>query len=203
MPNLTGKSVADAQTLLPGVTITTVPQLVEDGNVGQIVAQTPKVGDPTGGSVSVTVTQQAVTTYLDDLQSVSGDIGSGVQTMKGTKYPHALSWSLDWGTDQGSVAYDLGTHYRRFRATVGQDDQSPQTTTTGLVEVFGDGKKLWSKTIAFGAPIVLDLDVTKVLRLELRVSKSSFGQDDQATYVLGTPRLLGLDSEVPSPTSTE
>ncbi|MBD2758099.1 NPCBM/NEW2 domain-containing protein [Yimella sp. cx-573] len=203
MPDLSGKTSGEVRALLPGVTVTEKQSLVEDGAAGTVIGQSVKAGDPTGTAVTITVAEQAVIQYVDELTAVSGGFSKDAATIKGKSYPHAVNQSI-CGWDSGQTAsYNLGTYYRQLKATVGQDDSSTSSTNTALVEVFGDGKKLWSKTIAFGQTYDLDIDVTKVLRLEIKVNKSECSGDESSSVVLGNPRLLGLSSEVPSPTSTE
>lgn len=203
MPDLTGKTPDEVRQLLPGVAVTEQQQLVEDVSGGEVVAQSVKAGQPTGTAVTITVAEQAVTQYLDEVSPVSGEVSGGSVTLKGKQYPHGFSWQDDCYTDSLTVAYDLGTHYRRLRATVGQVDSSSSSTGVGQVEVFGDGKKLWTQSIEFGKPVALDLDVSGVLRLELKINPTMSPECGSSTfYAFGDPRLLGRSSEVPSPTTT-
>lgn len=199
MPKVVGMSLGDATSALGGAQITEIDVPDETATDGTMLGQSPKEGTKNPTQVTLRVARQPVLQYLDEMAAVSGEwASSGSSTMAGTDYPHALSQSIDpYSSGGDTVSYNLGTYYRRFEAMVGQDDNSASSTDTALVEVFGDGRKLWSQTIAFGKPVKLDIEVTKVLRLDIKVNPAQ--TDGDASIVLGDPRLLGLPGEVPSP----
>lgn len=206
MPNVVGMSLGDAQSALAGATVTLVDTPDETKTDGTVLSQTPAAGTANPTAVTIKVARQPVTVYLTDASLVSGEWDyTTPANMKGVNYPHAVTTNICNGhTTDADVAYNLGTHFRRFKATVGQDDSSAGSDNSALVEVFGDGRKLWSQTIQFGKVADVDIDITGVLRLEVTVTDGKCGpSENYALVALGGARLLGLPGEVPSPSATQ
>lgn len=204
MPNVVGMSLSDATNALGGLPITEVDVPSQAKSDGTVLSQEPKAGTASPSKVTLQVARQPVVQYLDEMDPVAGfwnDTGS--VTMSGTVYPHAFDTFICNGENNRTVSYNLGTYYRTFQATIGEEDSSTSSTDTALVEVFGDGRKLWSQTIQFGKPQAINVDVTKVLRLDLSVTDAACDSSNNSALVaFGNPTLLGLPGEVPSPTSS-
>lgn len=89
-----------------------------------------------------------------------------------------------------SVEYSIGRQYERFVATAGVSEESAPNLPVKL-EIFGDGRSLWSKDVLVGAPQDVDLDVSGVLRLRI-VATKQFEDPGGCQYVyaaLGNPSL--------------
>lgn len=67
-----------------------------------------------------------------------------------------------------SYDYVLGRDYRRFVFTIGIDDNSSEAAVSVRFQVFGDGVPLYSGDLAYGEHATVKLDVTGVLRLQLK-----------------------------------
>jgi serine/threonine protein kinase len=205
-PELVGLSLSDVSAALPaGTTVNSVDKLDEASVDGIVLAQKPKKGEPLGDTVEVTVARQPVTAYVDELTAISGDLQAGPMDVTGKTLPHAMSAGICAYSNPSSNSYDLGKHYERLVATLGQADNSTLTTAVGLVEIFADGRKVFAQNVTFGKTVALDVDVTDVLRLEVKwrgTNCADTGGSESATLVFGDLRLLGVPGEVPSPSAT-
>ena len=112
--------------------------------------------------------------------------------MSGIPYAHSVAMGTVGGS---SVEYDLGRHYRRLQATIGLRDDSGSSDQV-KIEVFGDGRSLFSQVMAIGQAAPLDVDVTGVLRLKLSATLVS-GSGGGTSAVWGDIRILGAPSEMP------
>jgi serine/threonine protein kinase len=205
-PKLVGLSLSDISAALPvGTTVDSVDKLDEASVDGTVLAQKPKQGEPLRDTVEVTVARQPVTAYMDELTAISGDLQTGPMDVTGKTLPHAMSAGICAYSNPSINSYDLGKHYKRLMATLGQADNSTLTTAVGLVEIFADGRKVFAQNVTFGKTVALDVDVTDVLRLEVKwrgTNCADTGGSDSATLVFGDLRLLGVPGEVPSPSPT-
>jgi len=205
-PELVGLSLSDVSAALPaGTTVNSVDKLDEASVDGMVLAQNPKQGEPLGDTVEVTVARQPVTAYLDEMTAISGELQAGPMDVTGKTLPHAMSAGICAYSNPSISSYDLGKHYKRLLATLGQADNSTLTTAVGLVEIFADGRKVFAHNVTFGKILPLDVDVTDVLRLEVKWRGTNCvdnGSSESATLVFGDLRLLGVPGEVPSPSPT-
>lgn len=84
---------------------------------------------------------------------------------------------------QGYVVYDLDGRYRTLSTWVGVSDAAP-AGTTDRIEIYGDGRLLYSETVAKGAPrAIAGLDISGVIELKLLASSAGPGltqRDPQA-----------------------
>jgi hypothetical protein len=200
LPDVVGKTLSDATNTLQslGVDVTTTDLLDETKTDGTVVAQDPGAGGPLPDSVSLQVARQPVSIYLSDLEPVEGSASPSTATVSGTPYPHSVVTYVDEYDDEPvDVGYDLGRHYRRLKATVGLSDDSPSESQV-RIEVFGDGRSLFSQTVGLGTAVPVDIDVTGVLRLTISATmlNTEYGCCD-ASIVWGDIRVLGTPSEVP------
>lgn len=69
-----------------------------------------------------------------------------------------------------TVEYSIGRQYHRFEAVAGLSEESAPNLPVRL-EMFGDGRPLWSQTLVVGQPQTIDIDVTGILRLRLVATK--------------------------------
>ncbi|HEY3673657.1 MAG TPA: PASTA domain-containing protein [Acidimicrobiia bacterium] len=199
MPDVTGKTLSVATNTLKalGANVTANDTLDDTKPDGTVVSQDPAAGSPFSPNVTLQIARQPVVTYLSDLSPVEGGADSGVATMGGTTYAHAVTFYASSASTK--AGYDLGRHYRRLRGTVGLRDDD-QASSSVKVEVFADGRSIFSQTVGLGQSVELDLDVTNVLRLEL-VGTNLARTSQLPSVVWGDVRLLGAPSEVPGSTA--
>jgi serine/threonine protein kinase len=207
LPNLVGASLDQAKAALPATTEVQVAQESAPAGTpdGVVLAQDPGPGAALPKSVHLTVATSRPIEYLADLTPASGQLstasdGNGYQ-LSGRAQVHALGASSSCGTSDGTVDYNLGSHYQTLTGLAGIDDASPAAKAKLTLEVFGDQRKLTSATLTLGAAKSLNISVTGVLRLTLRWSFS--GVDcfnvGNATMVLGNIQLIAADGYVPTP----
>ena len=68
----------------------------------------------------------------------------------------------------GDAAYNLGRGYHTLTAVAGIDDKSPDGTVNPTVFILGDGRQLGTFAPTLGKPVDVNIDVTGVLRLEVK-----------------------------------
>lgn len=166
MPDLVSKALSQTRPCCaaPGTTVETTETLDETAVDGTILTQTPAPGtQPIPAVVQVTVARQSVTSYLKDLEAIESSMSADSTEVDGQVFPHALIGSL---YSDRSARHALGRDYRRFVATVGLADDSPDSNAKATFEVFADGRKIFDETVGYGATAEIDLDVTGVLRLQ-------------------------------------
>ncbi|QNP72177.1 NPCBM/NEW2 domain-containing protein [Streptomyces roseirectus] len=69
---------------------------------------------------------------------------------------------------RASITYNLGRDWKRFRATVGVDDDSTESAAT--LTIHGDDTVLSKNALAVGKPRELNLRVENMLRLTISYS---------------------------------
>jgi serine/threonine-protein kinase len=208
MPQVVGKKLADAQDALPGIQPTIVDKIDATAGDGTVIEQDPAAGAAIGDTVKLTVARQAQLVYLDSVHIASGEWsydGENI-TIAGKSYLHAVGAAVDANTDTHGVEYNIAKGFRRFTATAGIDDNAVDSSLKMQLEIFADGRQIFSKPVSYGAPLPVDLDISGVLRLRIQWEALSGKQDlccRGNAFVLGTAELLGLPGEVPtSPTTT-
>ncbi|OOP59416.1 hypothetical protein BMF89_20485 [Arthrobacter sp. SRS-W-1-2016] len=208
VPNIVGKSLPEAQRLLGTSTRLQVTDKYDPSSPdGTVLTQDPQPGTDlsTLGIMKVSVARSAVTNYLADQQSVNGSMSKGSATISGVAYPHSITTNFcNWGdTAGGSVEYNLGRNYQTFAATAGLADDSHSNASTALLEIFADGRKVYSQTVSYGQAFPINVDMTNVLRLKIQYQGATCAKDGEAELVVGDARILGAPGVVPMPTSTQ
>lgn len=202
LPDLTGKTLSDAKSILEGlgVTVNTTDVVDNTKTDGTVISQDPAGGAPLPVAVTLRIARTAVVTYLADLDAVNGDTTAsydrGVATISGQSYAHSVTATPSrYDLRPQAVAYDLGRRYLRFQGTVGLTDRSPSDAQI-KVEVLGDGRPLFAQTITLGQAVPIDVDVTNVLRLQI-VATNLKSPSGNPYIAWGDARLLGSPSQVP------
>jgi hypothetical protein len=138
-------------------------------------------------------------TFLSDLpESAVTAIEFGDIALPGDKTSEVFSWQRDRGTMQmhpalklggktyrkgigvhsfSDLTFNVGGQYKKFRATVGIDDNVPTPGGGNVtIEIQGDGKVLFAKTAVKTGdrPLQIDVDVTGVTNLKIVVD---FGEN--------------------------
>lgn len=207
LPDVTGMTIADATNKLEsiGITVKTLTTLDESKTDGTVVKQDPAAGETYTDTVTLTVAQQPIITYLSDLKSVA-DSGccdswlTGSVKIDATDYLNSVSVGLYPSSDT-FIEYDLSKSFTQFRTTVGMTDDAASDASV-TYEVLGDGRKLASGTVALGKPAPLNVDVTGVLRLRLHfVAKGWEGNSSRAAW--GTAALYSAEPPPESLTATD
>lgn len=202
MPDVVGMSLTEAQTEL-GVTtrINTVDQLDDSQPDGTVLAQSPLEGEEMASEVELTIARSAVISYLSDLEPVSGNWDEhSAFDISGTSYAFGAASRICRFASQEPVAveYNLGRNYRNFSAVAGLTDDSENSNATVLVEIFADGRKVYSQTVTYGQPFTISTDMTDVLRLKIQWQPIDC-EGGEADLALGEARVEGVPGAVPVP----
>jgi hypothetical protein len=202
-PDVVGKLLPAAQkTLGSGVTVQVVDKYDVSKPDGTVLAQAAVSGS--SSLIELTVARSEVVSYLSDQKPVSGswtDSASAV-TISGTTYAHSVNSTVcDYGSG-GAVEYNLGRNYQTFTANAGMDDSSEDSAAVALVEVFADGRKVFSQSVTYGQAIPITADMTDVLRMKIQWQDTTCGKSGRAFLALGGAKLLGLPGRAPVSTPT-
>jgi hypothetical protein len=202
MPDLTGSSLTDAVDALPRtITVETTPEYAPETPDGTVIGQSPKPGEPISGAVRLTIAQGLAEELLAEKDPVAGAWGERSNTIKlgGKEYPYSLAAAVSgcYDSTQGSIEYDLSNDYRKLTLTAGMDDKSQDSEVTTRLEILGDGQSLKTVTVKFRDAQEIDVDVTGVVRLQLRWQVPPQESNCwNASLVLGFPRLHGFSEEM-------
>ncbi len=203
-PNLVGKTIDQAQDSLPSSIKVTTRDMVDTTHAGgTVIAQDPPAGQPLNGTMQLTVARSPEIVYLDSLTPADGSWSQADSNAQlgGQTMIHSVIGDVSGCSDSSTqtVEYNLSKGYRKFQATAGVDDQSPDSGMTVNMQIFGDNRQLSSDTISFGKPTPISVDVSGVLRLKIQFQPVSTGSCYQTSYFdLGTAQLQGLPGEVPA-----
>lgn len=135
-------------------------------------------------------TPQSNLQYLADLNSVAnlGAFETGNAQVNGNNYLNSVILDMALGGSY-SVSYDTGRHWRTLEATVGLRDDSPQNEEYEF-QVFADGNPIYSHLLTLGQSRYMKLNITGVLRIELRATLSSSAFYGEAYGVWGNAELI-------------
>ncbi|GAB3399569.1 NPCBM/NEW2 domain-containing protein [Flindersiella endophytica] len=159
-PTQTASSTVTATVTPPAVTVTApAPAPTEPAATAQ-----PASGPPAG------------TTLLTKRDLVEDDSYSnyenGAYKIDGTLYPDSFSYSLEPCNESGDQAFtgwDLAGEFETLHTVIGlRGDSNPETEAK--FTFIGDGHELKSITVKWKQHETLDLDVTGVLRLQVKVA---------------------------------
>jgi hypothetical protein len=179
-----------------GFTVVEVPEFDDQRVDGLVLGQDPPPGTQNAQEVQLKVVRRPVVNYFsDDMPVGSSAATAGSAKANGTVYPHAVQVNA-YGSQPTNVEYDLSRAYRRVIGDVALEDRTSGDTTF-KVEIYGDKRLLFDATLALGQTKQVTIDVTKVLRLRLSVSRLS-GSSSQGGVVFGDLRAQGLQSEIGS-----
>lgn len=125
--------------------------------------------------------------YLRELTPVAGEPASGAAEVNGNLYINSITLSPNspW-EDSDRAEYNLSRDWKCFTAIVGVRDDAP-SDAIARVEVTGDGQVLLKKDLALGTADAVALDVSRVLRLELK--SITISGDDVYLVVFGDASL--------------
>jgi hypothetical protein len=205
-PNLVGKKLAEAQDMFPAnYDIQIVNSVEQTAQPGTVIAQDPEPGVTLDGHIQLTVAQDPVEVYLDELKPVSSNTFTegSPGSVAGKTYPHTLRSAISC-YQTSPVEYNISKGFRQLNLTAGIDDDSTDSSMRIQLEIFGDGRKLASPVLEFGKAAPVDIDVSGVLRLKFSWEVIG-GENSSCTsdYIdFGSAKLLGLPGEVPSATPT-
>ena len=196
MPDLVGKTEAEAKKALPGsITVKIKQKSVSDASkVGKVLETDPAAGAAVPTEVTLTIGAKVATIYLSDFKAVTSNrFSSEPATLNGQKYAHSIH--NDEYARESSTEWNLGRHFTHLSGKLGLSDNSKDTNATFTVDFYADQTLLKTETVSFGTFTDLDLDMTNVLRLKIVVTRTT---GNKASVVLGDAALEGSPDQVPS-----
>ncbi len=205
-PDLVGMPLADAQDKLPStVDVEIVDSIQQGAEPGTVVEQAPAAGEPLDGRITLTVARAASQVYLDEFEPVAGgwESSPGPASLAGKQFLHSVYASVGGCEEGGEAEYNIAKGFRQFMATSAMEDNSRNAEATVQLEIFADGRSVFSSTIAYGAPTPIELDVSGVLRLKFEwrfLLQEVCGAG--GIFVIGEGKLFGLPGEMPTASTT-
>ena len=200
MPELEGKSKADAiaELSLLGAQAQIVEEFEPTVSTGTVIRQDVEAGEPLPLSVELVVSQAGSVVFLADLQETddSSRCYTGDVQINGQAFVEAMQCSASSGEPR-IYAWALGRHATLFTAVAGVSDSSAPTTKATLT-VFTDGTEVYSTTLTHGSSQALEVDLTGVLRLEIRIST-----EDRADVYLADAQIKGTAADIDLLTDTQ
>lgn len=163
-------------------------------------------GSQTSTSPSTNPTQIGVVPLVD-LTPASGAWQSrnANPLLNGTLQQFSIIQDIPELNSNGDVGYNLGRDYTKFTGLIGLDDNSPKSTLHPTIEIDGDGLKIAAFTPTLGHPAQINLDVTGVLRLDIKyTSLEADGSDNTGgQLILGNGQLTTVPGyHPPAPSSS-
>lgn len=205
---------------MPGQTVTittgeatppTSPGGTESTTAGPSSPGASNTSGPTGtGSPAQPPTQDttsAGTVSLISLTPVTGAWQSrdANPMINGAVQQFFLDQDLPQVQSQGDLGYNLGRDYTKFTGQIGLDDTSAESTLHPSIEIDGDGLKIATYTPTLGHPVQINIDVTGVLRLDIKYTSPHVqnSYNIAGTLVLGNGQLTTIPGyHPPAPSST-
>jgi hypothetical protein len=123
---------------------------------------------PSEANVAADITPGSNTQYLSSFEALSGGAYSDSTEIGGVPYPESLTLDV-WTAETETAEYNLSREWKIFKAVAGVSDKAP-TGSRIRFEVFGDKQRLYCKDLEIGQADMVDVDVSDVLRLELRAT---------------------------------
>ncbi|WP_194921811.1 hypothetical protein [Catenulispora rubra] len=149
------------------------------------------------GSQSALVPPEGGTVPLVDLAPVSGTWQSrdASPMINGTLQQFVLVQDIPEVNTNGDVGYNLGRYYTKLTGVIGLDDNSAVATMHPTIEIDGDGLKLATFTPTLGHPAQISLNVSSILRLDIKYASL----DSTGNYSTGTTLILANGQLTPIP----
>lgn len=169
---------------IPPVTVTAPPVTVtvsagSDGAPAGIAAS----GDLPAGAVQLADQSTVDRTVIPGMRRTTYAQNVGIN---GRTFDHGwVAKTYAGNSDFASIDVNLGRTYTRFRARIGLIDTAPDNT--GKVQVFADGKVIFSQEVSLQRSYDVDLPVTGVLRLHIVATVPQKSEDH---YGFGEPLLV-------------
>ena len=179
---LPGSPTATVTVAGPAVTTTTTATVTE--------TVTPSGSAGGGGDPGGTATVPVGAVVLADVENLPPDLVSDLRMSRGTNVPiNGKTFDYGWKNGLGSssspfvnVSLNLNRSYAHFTARLGVLGTSE--VNTGKIEVIADGTTVFSKAVTLQDSHDVDLDVSGVQRLEIKMFPPKTGV---ITYAVGNP----------------
>lgn len=200
VPNFVGGKVADVRAWAEprGIEVRAESKLAPDKTDGEVLEQVPAAGAQAAQELVIKVADVPQIVTLADIRPVDQSYYqvNDIQ-MNGTIYPQV---GLLTGTQSKPfAAFDLSRDWASLEMTLGVSDKRGSDVAV-QVEFVADGQVVRTEKVVFGATNDVVIDVTDVLRLEIKASQIS-GREETAVG-FGDARLIGSASTVNAPSGS-
>lgn len=206
VPDFVGAQVSAVREWAEERGIEVTEQAVPDDGLpeGEVTDTTPRAGAEATSEIVVTYATNPLVVPLADLTPTNEPrcrVDYGVEASVDGEFVQdsIVVSTTNFSNVECVLEYNLGRDWDRLMATVGIADDS-DASAQYRVQVFGDDNELWNQVLGFAQQQVLDVDVTRVLRLKVVVT--TLVPDAEGQLVLGDVRLIGDKETVPSTTAT-
>lgn len=194
MPDLTGKSTAEARRALDALGARTIVRAVYADGIpeGTVTATDPAAGAPLPVEVRVVVAGTPSSVFLADLDSTTGGCSAGDVTVNGSELPASLLCPVSSRPDEPrDLVYLVNRLVNRFEATLGQNDEGEPGGVVRVV-VRADDRVVVDETLAYGESKEVRADIGGALRLTITATLVSVPDDVRTpSAVLGSARVVG------------
>ncbi|MFI5526909.1 NPCBM/NEW2 domain-containing protein [Streptomyces platensis] len=106
-------------------------------------------------------------------------VDTSAATVNGQGDARSVTQRVNAALPANEAEYNLGRHWKHFKATIGLRDDSP-TKGQLTFEVSADGKSVFKERVDLGQTQKVDVDLNSPLRLKLTVTYA--GQDSTNSY---------------------
>jgi hypothetical protein len=205
----TATTTAPGSGSAPGTTPSSATSSASGAGPAATAPGTPTGTTPPSSTDSLPSTNptQVGAVPLVDLTPASGawQSGNANPMINGALQQFAVLQDIPEDNVNGDVGYNLGRYYTKFTGLIGLDDNSAKSTMHPTIEIDGDGLKLATFAPTLGHPAQISLNVTGVLRLDIKyTSLDSTGYNRLATtLILGNGQLATVPGyHPPAPSSS-
>jgi len=191
MPNLAGKTRADAITALSGLGVTVTVEFAysRDNTPGTVIGSNPATGAPLAQDATITVAGTASTISLSNVNTLRGDCStSSSVTVSGTSYQTAVV--CDSNTETVQNVWLIEGKADRLTGTIGMPDTTA-AGSTARVQILANGTPILDQQLTYGKTIPVDLPTAGVLQLAFVVTAPA---DTQVAFAAAT--LYGDDAAI-------
>lgn len=194
MPRLVGQDAESARDVLAGygVRVLQATRFVPGKAEGVVLGTHPAAGESLAETATLTVAEPPLSAFLDALEPIDSDCGTGALTMDAHDYPHTITCSAYEGS-VASARYLLNRRVSTFTAVAGLDDRGDTGTVRFTVRV--DGRPALSRDVAFGHPRRISVPVDGALRLSIE-AKVVAGGDGSLDVGWGNAKLAGGEAAI-------
>lgn len=195
MPDLTGKTVAEARAILTGLgAVADVSPVVTAAKPpGTVLATSPNAGRPVPYQVDLHTADGGVSVPLADVELARGEAcGRRTDTtVNGEPVKDSLACRPS-SYDSVIGTFVLGRNGVFLEGRIGADDAG--STGPATVRITGDGKLLQEIPVQIGRSRDIRLPVGGVLRLTVSIVR--FDAEEPVTVVLGNARVVGDEAAI-------
>ena len=200
MPDVVGAGLDDTRNQLEalGAAVTVERKVAPSKADGTVLESTPVAGKAIPEVVTLVVADTGEGLPLAELDTVEASSCSSTDSamLNGTAVQASITCSpsppnSSYRSEPASIEWAIGRRAPILEFLAGAEDTEGRGG--GTITVYGDGNKLATVQVKFGATREIRVDTKKVLRLRIEVTTTSEAEPE---IVLGEARLLGTRKDL-------